>query len=182
MTGTDHLTSKQEAFCLAYLEAGNASDAYRRAYDAGRMKAETVNRKAKALMDDGKIAARIGELRAAVAKRTVISEVRVIEETARIGLFDPARLFDENGALLPIRNMPEDVRAAIASIEFDDAGRVKKVKAWDKNSALEKIMRHLGSFERDNRQRANIFEGVPYETIKAIVEKLRGLKAGDPRP
>lgn len=182
MTSPDQLTTKQEAFCLAYLEAGNASEAYRRAYDAGRMKAETINRKAKALMDDGKIAARIGELRAAVAKRTVISEVRVIEETARIGLFDPARLFDEEGALLPIQKMPEDVRAAIASIEFDDAGRVKKVKAWDKNSALEKIMRHLGSFERDNRQRATLFDGVSRDTVWEIAEKLRGLKADDSRP
>lgn len=43
-------------------EAGNASEAYRRAYDAGKMKAATVNRKAKELMDNGKITARIEEL------------------------------------------------------------------------------------------------------------------------
>jgi phage terminase small subunit len=53
------LTQKQEAFCLAYIETGNASEAYRRAYNAGKMKPATVNRKAKRLMDMGKIGARI---------------------------------------------------------------------------------------------------------------------------
>ncbi|MGU9998175.1 terminase small subunit, partial [Bordetella avium] len=37
------LTPKQEAFALAYVETGNASEAYRRAYSAERMKPETVN-------------------------------------------------------------------------------------------------------------------------------------------
>ncbi|MGX5660007.1 terminase small subunit [Castellaniella ginsengisoli] len=57
------LTQKQESFCLAYIETGNASEAYRRSYSAGGMKPETVNRKAKALLDDGKIAARLQDLR-----------------------------------------------------------------------------------------------------------------------
>ncbi|TIS17849.1 MAG: hypothetical protein E5X10_01890, partial [Mesorhizobium sp.] len=31
----DELTQKQEAFCLAYVETGNASEAYRRSCDVG---------------------------------------------------------------------------------------------------------------------------------------------------
>jgi len=64
-----HLTAKQEAFALTYLETGNASEAYRRCYDAGRMKDETVWRKAKELMDNGKVAARLDELRAPIRER-----------------------------------------------------------------------------------------------------------------
>ena len=56
------LTIKQEDFCHAYIETGNASAAYRRAYDAVGMKPETVNRAAKALMDNYKITARVEEL------------------------------------------------------------------------------------------------------------------------
>ena len=33
----DKLTPKQEAFVLAYIETGNASEAYRRAYNAENM-------------------------------------------------------------------------------------------------------------------------------------------------
>ena len=57
------LTPKQEAFCLEYLKCGNASEAYRAAYDAGDMKPATINRKAKELMDNGKITARLNVLR-----------------------------------------------------------------------------------------------------------------------
>jgi phage terminase small subunit len=60
---TTSLTPKQEAFCLAYIETGNASEAYRRAYDASRMKPETINRAAKKCLDNGKIGTRLQELR-----------------------------------------------------------------------------------------------------------------------
>lgn len=60
--GGRKLTPKQEAFCLAYIETGNASEAYRLAYNAERMKAETINRRAKEMLDNGKITARVSEL------------------------------------------------------------------------------------------------------------------------
>lgn len=57
------LTIKQETFCQRYIETGNASEAYRQAYDAAGMKPASINRKAKELLDNGKIAARLAELR-----------------------------------------------------------------------------------------------------------------------
>lgn len=63
------LTPKQESFCLAYVETGNASEAYRRAYDAQRMKPESINRKAKEVIDNGKIAARLEELKSELVER-----------------------------------------------------------------------------------------------------------------
>ena len=36
------LTAKQEAFARAYVETGNASEAYRRAYNAENMKQESI--------------------------------------------------------------------------------------------------------------------------------------------
>jgi phage terminase small subunit len=60
------LTAKQEAFCAAYIATGNASEAYRSAYNAKTMKASSVNREAKALTDNPKIAARLVQMRAPV--------------------------------------------------------------------------------------------------------------------
>src|SRR5690606_37554840 len=74
------LTQKQEAFCLAYMETGNASEAYRQAYDAEQMKPETVNRKAKELLDNGKIAARIAGLQEEAAQRNKITVDTLIGE------------------------------------------------------------------------------------------------------
>lgn len=67
------LTRKQEAFCLAMLEAPNASAAYRSVYASDKMKPETVNRMAFDLLQDRKIAARIEELRAQAAEKAVYS-------------------------------------------------------------------------------------------------------------
>lgn len=58
------LTPKQENFCIEYIETGNASEAYRQAYDAENMKPETINRNAKALLDNNKIATRVEGLQA----------------------------------------------------------------------------------------------------------------------
>lgn len=80
------LTPKQEKFCLVYLETGNASEAYRQAYDAKSMKPETVNKRASELLDNGDIAGRLSELRAPIiakAQLTVEDLLAELEE-ARI--------------------------------------------------------------------------------------------------
>lgn len=57
------LTAKQEKFCQSVVKGLSYSDAYREAYDADNMKPETINRKAKELIDNGNITARLKELR-----------------------------------------------------------------------------------------------------------------------
>lgn len=71
--GGRKLTPKQESFCLAYIETGNASEAYRQAYNTSRMKPETVTRNAKNLLDNNKIATRLEELRAPVRKKAMLT-------------------------------------------------------------------------------------------------------------
>lgn len=83
------LTIKQEGFCMDYVECGNASEAYRRNYNAENMKPETINRKAKELMDNGKISARVAELQASHVERhnvTVDSISTELEEARKAAL------------------------------------------------------------------------------------------------
>lgn len=70
------LTAKQEAFCVQYVKLGNASEAYRVVYDASNMKPDTVNRAAKQLLDNPKIATRLSEIRgpAVVAAQLTLKE------------------------------------------------------------------------------------------------------------
>lgn len=59
------LTAKQEGFALAYVETGNASEAYRRSYEVGGdTKPETVWSEASRLLADPKVSARVKELQA----------------------------------------------------------------------------------------------------------------------
>jgi phage terminase small subunit len=76
------LTPKQEAFVLAYIETGNASEAYRQAgYKAGN--AKTTNEAASRLLKNSKVIARLNALREKHVERhevTIDSLVAELEE------------------------------------------------------------------------------------------------------
>ena len=57
------LTPKQEKFCQGVAKGLTYSDAYREAYNASKMKPESVNRLATKLMKDIKITSRVAELK-----------------------------------------------------------------------------------------------------------------------
>ena len=61
------LTPKQNAFAVQYVATGNASEAYRRAYDAKNMKPDTIHARASELLKHGGIAARVTQLKADLA-------------------------------------------------------------------------------------------------------------------
>jgi phage terminase small subunit len=63
------LTSKQEAFAQAIADGMGQADAYRMAYDAEGMKDNTVYPKASRMMNEGKIRARIDELKSQVVEK-----------------------------------------------------------------------------------------------------------------
>lgn len=71
------LTPKQEKFAQSVaLENMNYSDAYRSAYNTEKMTDKTVNEKASLLKDEGKIKARIKELREAATTPKVMTAQR----------------------------------------------------------------------------------------------------------
>ena len=75
-----NLTQKREAFCLAYIETGNQSEAYRAAFDAENMKAETVHKRASELMANGEVKGRIAELQAQAVERALVSVQSLTDE------------------------------------------------------------------------------------------------------
>lgn len=88
------LTVKQEAFCLAYIETGNASEAYRRSYSAEKMKQEAIAIEASRLLDNPNVALRVAELKQSLVKRhevTVDSLMLELEEArmAAMGASNP---------------------------------------------------------------------------------------------
>lgn len=74
------LTPKQEKFAQVYVETSNASEAYRQAYHASKMKPETITRKAFDLMQDGNVTARLKEIREELAKASQIGLKDLLEE------------------------------------------------------------------------------------------------------
>ena len=92
--GGRKLTPKQEAFCLAYLETGNASEAYRQAYNAENMKPATISRNAKALMDNSKIATRLAALNEKAVSDAVMTRQEALERLSNFARTDLADLVE----------------------------------------------------------------------------------------
>lgn len=83
------LTHKQEKFCQAYIETGNASEAYRTAYAADKMKPEAIHVNASKLLDNAKVALRVSELQGEIKQRhnvTVDSLLAELEEARQKAL------------------------------------------------------------------------------------------------
>jgi len=83
------LTPKQAAFCRAYQETGNASEAYRRAYDAEKMKPGSIRRKAAEVLKHRSVAAEIERLNQRVEREhgvTIESLLRELEEARQLAL------------------------------------------------------------------------------------------------
>jgi len=67
------LTAKQEAFAQAIADGMSQGDAYRMAYDAEGMKDSTIYPKASRMLSEGKIRARVDELKAMVVEKQLWS-------------------------------------------------------------------------------------------------------------
>jgi phage terminase small subunit len=151
------LTPKQESFCLAYLETGNASEAYRRSYSFERMKPESINRNAKVLLDNIKIASRLEELTKAATSKAVMTRQRALERLSLIAEtsitdileFDQQELDGPDG---PVREtiwrmkdsaeIPDIAAATIKSVTMTKFG--PKIEMYDRLSAIQQLAKMQG--------------------------------------
>src|SRR5262245_4908607 len=148
------LTAKQESFAVAVAKGSNASDAYRAVYSAGRMTAKSINEEASHLLANPKVASRVAELRVPAVKAARLEIEETLSQLVCVLRSDARRLFRADGSLIPVHELDDTTAAAISSIELDEQGRPRKIRLWSKTDAIDKAMKHLGAFERDNRQRA----------------------------
>lgn len=158
MANAKKLTIKQEKFCNKYLEYGNASEAYRFAYDCSRMTDKSIWEKASSLLADVKVAARVKELQTQLSKKELITK----EEIVRLNLsiinadildFVNADMVEENTefgrrqvssiTFQDLKSLPPEKRRLIQSIKIDRSG-CPVVELMDKSKAVETINRMLG--------------------------------------
>ena len=78
-----NLTPKQEKFAQLYVELGNASEAYRVAYNS-KAKAETINVEASKMLKDPKISLRAKELREKIEEKSLWKRLDSIKTLASI--------------------------------------------------------------------------------------------------
>jgi phage terminase small subunit len=147
------LTPKERLFALEYLVDLNATQAAIRAgyskKTAGAIGHENLKKPEIKEFLDEQIAKR--------EKRVEVTADRVLAELMRVGFSDLRRAFNEDGSLKAPKDWPDDVAAAMSSVEVveefegkgedrQQVGWTKKVKLWDKPRALEMLGKHLKLF------------------------------------
>lgn len=138
------LSPRQQRFVEEYIIDLNATQAARRAgYSQKNAKVSGSTQLSKPNIQKA-----IAKATAARSQRTAITADRVVRELARIAFGDPRKLLNDDGTLKPLHELDDDTAATISSFEMTELGEAKlsKAKVWDKNAALDKLMRHLGAY------------------------------------
>lgn len=147
------LTPKQQRFAEEYLIDMNAT---RAAIRAGYSK-KTAEQQGYQLLHKTLVLNAINTAAQARSERTQVTADMVVKELARIGFSDLRNVLTKSGQLVDPQDWDDDTAGAISSIEVvaklggngDDNEPIEythKIKTWDKNSALEKLGKHLGMF------------------------------------
>jgi len=137
---------KHEAFAQGLAKGRTQAEAYA---DAGF---KPNDGHAARLAGNGMVSARVRELQEKTAAMAEIDIMSTLREMVRIGHSDLRRAFDKDGRVKPPKDWDDDFAAAVSSVEAtttvkdDKAETVYKIKLGDKNSAIEKIAKHLGMF------------------------------------
>lgn len=154
-------------FAEAYLaNGGNATDAAKKAGFSER----TAYSQGHDLLKHPEVKALIAERQEELTRKYKLTTENVHRSISQALHFDPAKLYNDDGSLKKVTEMDEDTRMALAAIEVvemagaakiggdDGVGLshvqmfTKKVRWLDKNVVREQAMRHLGMFEKDNKQ------------------------------
>jgi phage terminase small subunit len=93
------LTVKKHNFALAYLETGNATESYRRAYDTSRMLATTISSRACELLKDSEVAAMVSSLQQQAAEAAVLDRAGTLKLITQLATADASDLME-----LQVRN------------------------------------------------------------------------------
>lgn len=152
-TGTPEreLTPKQEQFCQAYTTCWNATKA---AKIAGYSE-KSAGLQGYQLLRISIVQKRIEELAEHALKEMGVTRERILQEYTRLAFVDTSQAYDDAGFLKQIKDIPEDVRRAIAGVDSDEIfagqgeqrtiiGHARKLKFYDKKGALDSLSKCLG--------------------------------------
>lgn len=179
------LTIKQENFCNYYLECGNASEAYRRAYNAENMKDETIWSRASKLLAEYKVSTRVEELRKQANDLSRITKERILKELSNMAFSSISEMHNTWIERKEFDKLTDSQKASIKSISTKvlkknvgtkEAPQIVdvefvKIELYDKIKAIECINKMLG-YNEPEKVDVGIREPMTNAKAKEIIEKL----------
>jgi phage terminase small subunit len=147
------LTLRRAAFVAEFIRTFNA----RRSAIAAGYSERGAQAQGSYLLTNPKVIADIEAARAKLIEKIQVTSERMLSELAGIAFFDPADVFNPDGTLMALSEMPPQARRAIAGIEVEtlfsgtgdnrqQIGLLRKIRLVPKLQALEMLARHLGLF------------------------------------
>lgn len=146
------MNAKRKRFCEEYIKDLNGTDAAIRAgykQKSARCQASQIL----ALKDCQEY---IQKLQSNIAKRNEITIDDLIQDLNEIRKADLKAIYNENGQLKDIKDLPPELSRTIQELNIFSIGDLKtvtKYKLYSKLEAIEKLARHLGFYEEDNKQK-----------------------------
>lgn len=99
------LTSKQEKFAQEVASGKSQADAYRAAFNCAKSKPETVQAHASRLMADGKVSARVSELKAQLSEKALWTREDSVQILSTIARDEKASRRDRTQAVKVLNDM-----------------------------------------------------------------------------
>lgn len=166
------LSVKQENFCNYYIECGNASEAYRRAYSCSNMKDESINVKAVELLNNGKIKVRVKELQEELKKKSDITKEEVLNMLKSFMYADIRNFLTiKNGNVIfkDSEDWTDEMAMQVESVKQGKEGIEIKLngRAW----TIQRICKMLG-FDSPQDVNVNMISPMTKEEAKRIIEDL----------
>lgn len=175
------LTPPQEKFAQLVGSGKPGAEAYREAYPKSKgWKDEAVRVNASKLLADTNVSLRVAQIQQAGARLAELEAAEIAHEIKRVALSDIAgivKIVDGKPQIRLPHELDPATRAAVASFEIDEFGRIK-YKFWDKNSALDKAAKILGMYEKDNKQKGDALT----DLLQSLSGNVIGVATGASHP
>lgn len=146
------MTPKQEMFVREYLIDLNATQA---AIRAG-YSAKTAYAIGEENLRKPDIAAAVQAGMDKRSQKAGVDAEKVLGEISKLAFADIRKLFDEQGRLLPVHMLPDEIAASVSSVEVVttripgtdpvEVEHTSKIRFWDKRGSLELLGKHLKLF------------------------------------
>lgn len=166
------LSVKQENFCNYYIECGNASEAYRRAYSCSNMKDESINVKAVELLNNGKITVRVKELQEELKKKSDITKEEVLNMLKSFMHADIRNFLTiKNGNVIfkDSEDWTDEMAMQVESVKQGKEGI--EIKLNGRTWTIQRICKMLG-FDSPQDVNVNMISPMTKEEAKRIIEDL----------
>ena len=156
----EKLTDKQERFCKEYVIDLNGTKAAIRAGYSEKSAKEEASR----LLTNANIEARVKELQSGIGERLEITADMVVKELWALGVYNVKDFVKDDNTIAQLANLERDtvkpvtgIKVTEKTVHFDGGEETTvttELKLADKRAALVDVGRHIGLFEKDNKQKA----------------------------